>query len=439
MKKVKTIDIIGGGVSGMATAYYLSKTKNIKIRVWESSDCVGGLASNFAASTFEVERFYHHIFKKDKDLLNLIKDVGLEEQMIWNPAAVSSLYGKKIYALSSPIDLLKFKPLSFINRIRLGVLALWARTTKDWKRLDNKTVKDYVISISGNKVWDVVWKPLFNSKFGKHADNISAAWLWSKLVDRGGSRNSKGHEILGYLDGGLGRMFEAIKIKLESEGHQVNIQKPINSIIVEDNRVKAIMQEKTRYETDMVIATSQIPEIVKLLPNTLSNLKEELNKIKFLANTTLVLIMNKPLTESYWINITNKDTEFVGVIEQTNWIPKTHYDNKHVIYFSTYLSEDDRRYQMNIEELYTLFKKDIVELFPNFKESSVLEKYKWNARNAQAVVHKGYRHIIPNKQTSVDNLLIASMAQIYPNDRQVANGVRQAKEVVGLINSKIES
>ena len=42
-------------------------------------------------------------------------------------------------------------------------------------------------------------------------------------------------------------------------------------------------------------------------------------------------------------------------------------------------------------------------------------------------------------QAPIDNLLVATMAQIYPNDRQVSNGVERAISTVEYLNSKLES
>ena len=40
----------------------------------------------------------------------------------------------------------------------------------------------------------------------------------------------------------------------------------------------------------------------------------------------------------------------------------------------------------------------------------------------------GYSSLIPSIATPVPNLLLCTMAQIFPQDRQVSNGVKLAKQ-----------
>jgi hypothetical protein len=48
-------------------------------------------------------------------------------------------YANNFFKLSTPLDLLKFSPLPFFDRIRLGLLALRARRVKDWRALEDRT------------------------------------------------------------------------------------------------------------------------------------------------------------------------------------------------------------------------------------------------------------------------------------------------------------
>ena len=106
MQDKQTIDIIGGGISGLASAFYLHKMrKDVHIRVWEKDLTPGGLAGGFETDDFTIEKFYHHIFKRDVALQKLIADVGLEQDLEWRPAATGSYYFQQPYRLSSPIDL----------------------------------------------------------------------------------------------------------------------------------------------------------------------------------------------------------------------------------------------------------------------------------------------------------------------------------------------
>ena len=436
------VDIIGAGVSGLATAYYLSKsTKNVHIRVWEKDDRPGGLASTFNfEKNFVVEKFYHHIFKGDTALISLIEDLGLSKDLYWQPASTGSYYLDQPYRLSSPVDLLKFKPIPLISRIRMGMMVVIARFIKDWKQLDDITAKEYIIKYAGKKVYEIVWEPLLKGKFGGHADTVSAAWIWSKFVDRGSSRNKQGFELLGYLSGGQGKIYQKIVDELISDGHEVNLNTSISRIEINDNKnVKSIVTNDKRYETDLVVSAAQTPDLVKILPDAAGEYIDQLNKIEFLSNVCLVLTLKKSLSKFYWTNVTDPEAPFVGIIEQTKWVDKKEYNNNNLVYISSYVPQGDKKLKMDPEDLLEYYIPYIKKLFPEFTRAEVNKFTKWTAPYTQCIVNTGYRHIIPKIQSPINNLLVCTMAQIYPNDRQVSNGVEKAIKTATLVKEKLNN
>ncbi|MCP4402223.1 MAG: NAD(P)-binding protein, partial [bacterium] len=346
--KQQRIDIIGAGISGLSSAYYLARhleksDKKVEIHLWEKDASPGGLAGTFRTEDFTVEKFYHHIFRRDEDLQNLIRELGLGEDLVWQPAATGAYYSKQPYRLSTPFDVLRFKPLPFIDRLRLGWLAVHARTVKDWRKLDDTSVKEYIHKVAGANVYTVLWEPLFHGKFGKYAETVSAAWLWSKLVDRGGSRNSQGHELLGYLRGGMGRMFEAIVHYLQRQGHQVHLGQSVERLDGGEAGLTTLVTPEGRFKTDVVLGCAQLPELAVLLPEHVNGYRASLQKIDFLANVCLVLTLKHSLSDFYWTNVTEPDAPFVGIIEQTNWAAKSDFNHKAVVYISAYVERDDSR------------------------------------------------------------------------------------------------
>ena len=432
----KTIDIIGGGVSGLACAYYAHKNlPNHKIRLWEKDGTAGGLASTFNTGEYTIEKFYHHMFRRDEALQELISDCGLSHELQWKPAATGSYYLQKAYRLSSPLDLLKFKPLSFISRIRVGFLALHARTIKNWQDLDDLTAREYVEKIAGKEVWKIMWEPLFKGKFGKYADDVSAAWLWSKLVDRGSSRNSSGFEYLGYLKGGLGRIFQHIISELELAGHEINLGETVHSLLIDNSIINKIQTSKGDFNTDIVISCVQTPQLAAMISEN-TNLWKRLSKIEFLSNVCLVMELNQSLSSFYWTNITDTSAPFVGVIEQTKWTGIEEYNDHHIAYISSYVTPDDKRLNMSEKELFNYYYPFLLKMFPHFKHEHLEKLYLWKAPYAQPIVHRGYRNDVPDTTTEFQNLYICSMAQIYPNDRQVSNGIERAKRTIELIKTR---
>ncbi len=426
------IDIIGGGASGLASAWYLAKgLPSARLRVWEQAETPGGLAGSFRTEQFSVEKFYHHIFKRDTGIQQLIGEMGLADELVWRPAGTGAYYFQQPFRLSTPLDVLRFTPLPLWDRFRLGLLVLHARTVRDWEQLDDETAVSYLRRIAGEKVYRVVWEPLFRGKFGQYAEEVSAAWLWSKLVDRGGSRNASGHEYLGYLKGGMGRLFETVLARLREQGHTVYLGTGVDRLEVEGGKVVALHAAGQRYETDLVIAATQLPQLVDLLLETpeLASYRAQLQQVRFLGNVCLVLSLKHSLSDFYWTNVTDPEAPFVGIVEQSNWALPEEFGGRHLVYLSAYVAPGDPRYEMDAGQLLDHYLPHVQKLFPAFRREWVLESWAWRAPYAQPVVTTGYRHLRPATDSPLPNLKLCTMAQIYPSDRQVSNGIDRAREL----------
>ena len=70
------IIIIGGGITGLVAGNYLCK-KGYQVEIYESSYFLGGQASSIEINNNLIERGYHHIFKNDKHLINLMNELGI--------------------------------------------------------------------------------------------------------------------------------------------------------------------------------------------------------------------------------------------------------------------------------------------------------------------------------------------------------------------------
>ena len=119
------IGIIGAGATGLAAAYDLSKWGH-EVKIYERDKFLGGHASTFTVSNVPIERGYHHWFTSDRDIINLCEEIGLENRIGWFPSKVGTLFEGKIYDFVTPLDLLKYRPLSFTDRFKLGLSGLVA-------------------------------------------------------------------------------------------------------------------------------------------------------------------------------------------------------------------------------------------------------------------------------------------------------------------------
>lgn len=435
---LKKVVVIGAGFTGLSAAYELSKL-GIKVIILEKDSSIGGLAGSFEVNGVALEKFYHHWFVNDFYVVNLIKELKKTDQIVYRKTRTGMYYSGNFFKLSSPIDLLKFKSISFLSRIRLGILVLYARRIKNWKKLEKLTAKEWLIKIAGKEVYTVVWEPLLYGKFGSFHSEISAVWFWNKLKLRGGSRNKQGSEELAYYKGGFSALAELITSTIQKLGGEIRVNTKVESLIVKEGRVIGVRSGSETIYADAVIATTPLPVIVELIrPYVSLDYLQDLQQIDYLANVCLVLELDRSLSTTYWLNINDSSFPFVGIIEHTNFESKETYGGRYIVYLSKYLSEDSDLWQMNKDEYLNYAIPFIQAMFSDFNRSWILDFHLWKASYSQPVIVRHYSKLIPSKKTPIEGLYIATMAQIYPEDRGTNYAIREGKEVATLVLNNLK-
>ena len=419
------IAIIGGGITGLAIAYYLSKQN--KVIVFDKNP--GGLVSAFKINDAYLEKYYHHFFKSDKYLLELISELNLNDKILWKESKVAFYFKNNVYNLNTAFDLLSFKPLKFINRIKLGLFILNFRLNNNWKRFDNKTIKEFC---KNNKnIYNTIWKPLSRIKFGRRED-ISAAFLWGRLNPRSKSR-SKGKEILGYLNGSYKILTDRLIEKIKEKNSLV-VPSKVEKIKKINDKFEIIADKN--YTFDKVIITAQIPQFIDMFPSLPELYKTELNKIEYNSILCVILKLKNKISNYYWLNNIDPNLTLGGVIEHTNLISKNKYGGN-IVYLFNYLSKDNPLYNLNNNHLIDHYLKELKKIFPNFNKDDIINYYIFKDDYATPIYIKNYSKIMPNIKTPVKNLYLANISQIYPYDRNINHSIKLARLAANAIEKDI--
>ncbi|GGP26029.1 NAD(P)/FAD-dependent oxidoreductase [Silvimonas amylolytica] len=421
------VAIIGGGFTGLAAAYELARA-GVDVTVLEADDHIGGLASAFDVEGEKLDRFYHHWFTNDREVMALIDELHLNDHIAINPTNTGVWFANNFFKLSTPADLLRFTPLSFVNRVRLGLLALRARKVDNWMALEDKTAAEWLRELGGEQVYRVVWEPLLKGKFGPVADQISAVWFWNKLKLRGGSRGKGGEERLAYFKGGFVALAEALARHIDGLGGKVFTSTPVQRFEKIDGKFHIDTPQGTLL-ADEIIATPALPLIAGMIGHWAApDYLAQLNRIHYLANVCLVLELDRSLSQTYWLNVNDPTFPFVGVIEHTNFEKAETYGGRHIVYLSKYLPHTDALYTMTPDEVLDFSIPYLQKMFPALSREWIIRHHVWKARWSQPVVEKHYSRLIPSEQGPVAGLTLASMAQIYPEDRGTNYAIREGRK-----------
>ena len=127
------------------------------------------------------------------------------------------------------MDLIRFKPLSMLQRLRVGWWTFVLQKTRNWRKFEDITAKDWLVQHMGAEAYRVIWEPLLRGKFGDYYDKVSMTWIWGKIYLRVASRG-KGlqKERLGYPMGSFGEVFDVLGERVSQQGGEVHISAGVN-------------------------------------------------------------------------------------------------------------------------------------------------------------------------------------------------------------------
>ncbi len=403
------IAIIGAGYGGMVAAYDLRKAGH-EITIFESADYVGGLASGFKEPhwNWSVEKFYHHWFQSDSEMLGLIRELGLEDKVRFPRPLTVMLYKNKWYPFDSILNALKFPGLGFgLNKIRFGFVGLYLRLTNNWRALEQVTADEWMLKYAGKQVYEQMWKPLLIGKFGPFYKDVNMAWMWARIH----ARTTR----LGTFEGGFQKFADIFAEKLRAQGVEIRLGASVASI---KKGARGLSVDGEAF--DKVLVTSSPNLMAKLCPDLPENYLKGLLNLKSMGAVVMTLSLKQELSKQgyYWFNVPKDEGyPFLALVEHTNFVSKENFGGDHIIYAGDYLELGHEYFSMSDEQLLERFIPAFQKFNPEFSREWVKKIWVFKTNYAQPVPLVNHSKNIPEIQTPIDGLYFASMSQVYPWDR----------------------
>ncbi len=439
------IGIIGAGITGLTAAYDLTKQGH-DVTVYEARPYAGGLAAGFhdARWAWHLDRFYHHWFASDADVIGLIEELGARDRLFFPRPTTSIYYQGKLYPMDSPVPVLKFipisalhrairvlqfTPLSLVGRLRAGLMGIYMILTKNWRPLESVTADEWMRQKVGERVYDVMWKPLLISKFGEeYYRDVNMAWMWARLHKRTAA--------LGYFVGGFQGFVDLLVEKVQAQSGTVRLNTHVRCIRRAGERISLELGTGD-VEHDRVIATCSPSMLRERAPEFPPDYAAGLDNLKSMGAVVLVLALKHRLTDGqYWINLPKgKEIPFMGLVEHTNYIGREHYGGDHIVYCGDYLPPEHPYFDYDKEQLLETYLPGLTKINPDFQPDWVRASWMFSEKYAQPVPPLDHSRNIPPLETPIPGLWMANMSQVYPWDRgtnyAVEMGRRVAREVAG--------
>ena len=216
------IAIIGAGAAGLAAAWDLADAGH-EVTIYEAADRVGGLAAGFKDDAWDwtLEKFYHHWFATDHDILALAAEMGARDRIIFpRPKTSYWLDGKPVRSEISPSAL--FLPLSLASTLRMALAGMYLKLTPRWQPFERVTADQWMRRWMGQEAYEKFFKPLLIGKFAEQYDQVPMSFMWARIV----KRTLK----LGTYVGGFQAFLDELARQLRAKGVTIHLNAPVESI-----------------------------------------------------------------------------------------------------------------------------------------------------------------------------------------------------------------
>jgi protoporphyrinogen oxidase len=421
------IGILGGGALGLTAAYRLAQ-RGAQVTIIEKETELGGLASGFevGGSGTYLEKFYHHLFRSDKDIQALLDELGLGEKLTWHNVNTSTLYKGKWWRLT-PKDLLLNYPISVISRFRLAAATAYLKFTSNYKALNKYTAVEWLARWAGKEAFSMQFEPVLKGKFGDFYDKISMSWFWSRVHERSLD--------LGYLSGGFQQLYDRLGEEVEKLGGTIRLGTSVTRIApVEGGKTRVEVDEGEPYIFDSVVSTLPTKLFLRLAEGLPEEYRQQYDWGNALGAHVVILSLKESLLDPvYWLSIADLEYPFLVAVDHTNMRSTEEYGGRHLLYLGNYLPMSHRYFQQSDDETMAEFLPYLKQLNPKFDESWITERWVFKAPFAQPIVTQDYPEHIPPLKTPLPNVYMGNMFQVYPQDRGQNYSIRLANKLGDLV------
>ena len=415
---MESIAIVGGGMTGMAAAIELAKSRRFQVTLFEKQNHLGGLSSYYQWQDVIWDRFYHVILSTDTVMLEFIKELGLQDQLFWRDTK-SGFYGNgRLVSFSSTLDFIKFPFMSLWQKFRMGLGILYSSRIKDPSKLDKIYVKQWLTKVFGRRVYEQIWEPLIRSKLGSAQERTSAAFIWATINRLYGARGSgTKQEKMGHVKGGYHTILNAIEKKLSEFGVRVLNNLPVLKIESPNNpydqQINLVTEDET-FKFDKVLLTIDCPAVLQMTGSENNHpYWQQLKKVEYLGVICVLLILNRRLSPYYVINLLDRDLPFTGIIEATNIIDPEELGGNHLVYLPKYLPADDSFSNMEEDKIIDLFVDKLQKVYPDLKEEEILHKRLFRETYVQPLQELNFLDRTSNISTPIKGVYLVNTSMIY--------------------------
>ncbi len=433
------IAVVGAGILGTVLSLRLAEA-GADVTLLERAPTAGGLAGAMDFGGHRVDRFYHVIVPSDERMLALCDEMGLSDELSFNPVGVGFFINGKMYPFNGVGDFLRFPPLSLPARARLGWFVAQCQLRGDYAPLEDTPLVSWLTRHCGREVVEKIWKPLLNSRFDSDYDELPATYLWARTNRMRSARKGSGGggETMGCLKGGHERLVDAVAERARSLGVDMRLGAGVEALVHDPERgVTGVRVDGEDLPFDLTIPTLQPPALARLLPEALQPLLDAY-PTRYLGCVCLVMKVRESATPYYSVNICDP-TPITTVVETSHVVGTEHTDGLRLLYLPKYCDPSAPEFSEDDESIYRRFTEMLSKLSPGFRHEDVVDWTVQRARLVEPVHARGHQPRTAPIWPEISGLALASASQVYPRLLNGESIVRLAEEVAGEVAGRLRT
>jgi protoporphyrinogen oxidase len=397
------------------------------VSLFERAEHLGGLAGAWSLGDVVWDRHYHVTLLSDSHTRSLLTELGLEQEMRWVETKTGFYTDGRLHSMSSALEFLRFPPIGLISKARLAATILYASRVKNWRRLENIPVADWLRRWSGEKTFDRIWLPLLRSKLGESYRETSAAFIWATIARMYAARRTGlKKEMFGYVPGGYARVLETFHKQLVAEGVRVELGAEVSKI--SNQSTGEIVVETANGESSsfaQTVVTLAPPIATRLCPDLTDEERARLAGTQYQGIVCASVLLKRPLSRYYITNLTDEGLPFTAVIEMTALVDPSELGGHTLVYLPKYLASDDPTLEDSDSAWQERFMNALFRMYPHVEREDLVSFQISRERFVYPLPTLGYSSRLPSQRSSVSGIHLVNSAQIV-------NGTLNVNETIGL-------
>lgn len=405
------IGIVGGGLTGVALAYHLALAGE-EVVVLDQSPELGGLSGRILFEEgLSAARYQHAILPNDEKTRRLCTQLGLENELVFGDVRTGFVHDNMIFPMTTLRDFLSFAPLSLKNRLQLGSTLFKTRQLRDGHILDTTPVGEWLVRTGGTETFETIWRPMLEAKFDGLYDTVPATYIWAWINRMMAIRRLPQFKgSVGYLRRGHYSLIQAMADVLESRGGRIETQVRVREIVVGGGQLQQVRTHTGLMEFDLVVAAIATPSFARLLPGADKAYLNRLAQEKYLGLICPVMILDRPLSNYWTLNLTDPNSPFSSIIETVH--PEV--ADRYIVYLPRYTASDNDWMGVSDDDIRAAWLSHLKQIFANFDEQQIRHFAVSRSRYVEPIysIHATAKAVPVH--TPYQGLFLVNTGQVYP-------------------------